>query len=519
MDLSKLSDADLQALYAKQQAPDLSKMSDAELSALYKSQAPKDWSVNPTDIAKGAGVGVAEGAMGLAGIPGDIGSLVGGAVNLAGERLGVAQDKVAAFKDMVKRAGMGSALTAGPTAMLSNAPTSSQIKNTVEGVTGELPQPQTEYGKVAKTAGEFLPAMIGGPEALALKLGTRVAAPAIGSEVAGRITEGTGSEPYARIAGALLGGSGATKAANVIAERAAAKAAPATTDIKSAASQSYDNLTNRHIATPIRQSDLDVLATDITTTLNAKGIRPSTASQIHAAVDELKTPATAGMPDVADLVAARANIKNLLGAPDANKAGAFVALGKVERSIENLSPGTMRQLREADKNWAVVKANESLDKRTARAELRAAGENSGLNLGNRIRQNVTNYLLSNEAKYLTKEQRDALEKVVRGTASQNLVRWASNLMGGGGGLGSTVLGLGGVAAGTYTGNPELAFLPVGGVGARVLSNRLTAGQAAKAAASIRSSSPYGQSLRLPQPKTSSPLLGGLLPALLAAPRN
>lgn len=516
-DLSKLSDAELQALYYTKSAPDYSKMSDAELTALYK--APKDFSVNPADIAKGAGGGLAEGAIGVAGIPGDLGTAASGIVDTIGGKLGIAPDKVTAFKELASRAAMSSPLTAGPAFALNNAPTSAHIKNLVTSNIGELPQPETQLGKYAKTAGEFAPAVLGGPESFGTKLLTRVAAPSVGTEVAGAMTEGTKAEPYARVAGALLGGAGGTKAANVFAERAAAKAAPTTAEVKSAASQTYDSLTNRNIATPLRQSDLDVLATDITTTLNAKGIRPSTASQIHAAVDELKTPATPGMADVADLVAARANIKNLLGAPDANKAGAFVALGKVERAIEQASPGTMRQLREADKNWAVVRANEALDKKFARAELRAAGENSGLNMGNKIRQKVADYLVSNEAKYLSAEQRATLEKVVKGTASQNIVRWASNLMGGGGGLGSTVLGLGGVAAGTYTGNPELAFLPVGGVGARLLSNRLTSGQVAKAAAQLRGGSPYGQSLALPAPATSNPLLTGLLSGLLAAPRN
>jgi hypothetical protein len=58
----------------------------------------------------------------------------------------------------------------------------------------------------ADTAVQFLPALLGGPESLALKLGTRVLAPAIASETAGQLTKDTAAEPYARFAGAVLGG-------------------------------------------------------------------------------------------------------------------------------------------------------------------------------------------------------------------------------------------------------------------------------------------------------------------------
>jgi hypothetical protein len=73
-------------------------------------------------------------------------------------------------------------------------------------VTGPLYKPQTLLGQYADTAVQFLPALLGGPESLALKLGTRVLAPAIASETAGQLTKDTAAEPYARFAGAVLGG-------------------------------------------------------------------------------------------------------------------------------------------------------------------------------------------------------------------------------------------------------------------------------------------------------------------------
>jgi hypothetical protein len=82
-------------------------------------------------------------------------------------------------------------------------PTGAQIQKSVEGVTGDFYQPKTTMGQYAQTAGEFAPALIGGPETLGAKLVSRVAVPAAVSETAGQLTKGTAAEPYARVLGAL----------------------------------------------------------------------------------------------------------------------------------------------------------------------------------------------------------------------------------------------------------------------------------------------------------------------------
>lgn len=469
------------------------------------------------DAAKSVGAGLANATAGTLGMAGDVRSLLSAGTDYLGGKMGAAPDRVQAFKDIMSKA----ASMTGPGMAFANAPTSRQIKDSAPNpIVSPDYEPKTAMGGVLKTGAEFLPAMAGGPESLATKFLTRVAAPALVSEGAGALTKGTDAEPYARIGGALLAGSGASKIANTMAgSRAVQAATPALADVKAASTNTYDALTSRNVATPIPQAALDNLASDITTTLNNKGIRPSNASSIHQAISEINVPATAGAADVADLVAARQSIKQLLGKPDTNKTGAVLSLQKIEKAIEQNSPGTMAKLKEADKNYAAVKANEALDKKLARAELRASGENSGLNTGNRIRQNVANYLLSNEAKYLSAENKKTLESVVKGTATQNAIRFASNLLGGGGGVGSVVLGLGGAAAGQYSGHPELALLPVAGIGLRLGANRLTGQQAKRAAETIRARSPLGQQNPPLLPQTTNPMLSGLLSALLARPQQ
>jgi hypothetical protein len=465
------------------------------------------------DAAKSVGAGLGNAAIGTLGMVGDARGLLSKGVDLAGDKMGVDLSPLKTAASM------------SPLGALNSFPTSADVRSTVtDPIVSPDYEPKTALGGVLKTGAEFLPAMadpeLAGPGALraAGKLfASRVAAPALASEGAGALTQGTAAEPFARVAGALVGGAGASKAMNAMSEARALRAAtPALADVKSEATNAYDTLTSRNVATPVSQSTLDNLASDITTTLNNKGIRPSTAESIHKAVAEIKSPATAGAPDVADLVAARQSVKGLLGSPDANKAGAFVALGKIENAIEQNSPGTMAKIREADKNYAAQRANEALDKKLVRADLRAAGEHSGMNVGNKIRQNVTNLLLSNEARYLSAETKADLEKIVRGTASQNLVRHVANLLGGGGGLGMLAGGTAGYEAG---GVPGALAGAAAGRAAKMFNNRAVVKQAEKAAEAIRRRSPLGQSMPAIAAPQTSVALAALRSALLARPRD
>lgn len=151
------------------------------------------------DVAKSAGVGVAKGAIGLAGLPGDVRTLAGAATDWVGGKLGASQESIDALKSGVQR---GARLVPGLNAF-AGAPTSQEIQKGVEGVTGEFYKPQTMAGEYAQTAGEFLPAAAAGPGGIARRLAVQAAAPAALSETAGQLTKGSAAEPYARVGGAL----------------------------------------------------------------------------------------------------------------------------------------------------------------------------------------------------------------------------------------------------------------------------------------------------------------------------
>lgn len=146
-----------------------------------------------TDVLKSAGVGLAKGAIGLAGLPGDVAELGAQGIDAASRFVG---DKIGV--DVPVRA--------------PQEPTygSAQLQRAIESKTGEFYKPQTTAGEYAQTIGEFAPGALM-PGGVAARAG-QVIVPALASETAGQLTKGTAAEPYARFAGALVGGIGTSLA-------------------------------------------------------------------------------------------------------------------------------------------------------------------------------------------------------------------------------------------------------------------------------------------------------------------
>ena len=143
-------------------------------------------------------------------------------------------------------------------------------------------------------------------------------------------------------------------------------------------------------------------------------------------------------------------------------------------------------IKEANANYAAAKQSEKIDQKTIQAEIRAAAANSGINVGNTIRQRMADLLVNErQRRGLTANEIAMAEKISRGTRTQNAVRMASNVLGGGGGLGSVVAaGVGGFA----TGGPG-ALAPVAGFALKALNNKITVKQAEKLSEAIRSRAP------------------------------
>lgn len=157
------------------------------------------WGETVIDAAKSFGTGVEQGTIGLLNTGGDIANY---ARNTVGGWMGFSPEQLQAMSGIQSQFGIG-------------VPASSdQITKKVEEVQGPLHKPETTIGKYANTVGQFVPGAVAGPGGW-LRKGALAVVPGMASEAAGQATEGTALEPYARVAGALLGGLPAFERGNV----------------------------------------------------------------------------------------------------------------------------------------------------------------------------------------------------------------------------------------------------------------------------------------------------------------
>jgi len=146
------------------------------------------------DMLRSAGAGIRRGIEGLAGMAGDVGRAQASLTRRGLLALG-APESVA---DTV------SSVTALPQYL----PSSKDVGDFTDPMIGPSYEPQTTQGEYSRTVGEFLPGIVGpgGPVKWAARGATDVLIPALASETAGQLTEGTKYEPWARAGAGLLAG-------------------------------------------------------------------------------------------------------------------------------------------------------------------------------------------------------------------------------------------------------------------------------------------------------------------------
>lgn len=475
-DLSSLSDDQLKSLYGAHAAePDLSKMSDDDLKALHASTPEKE-SVT-SDVLKSGGTGVAKGAIGLAGLPGD-------ASDLLAKGSKVASDYIAG-----KLGFDNSPAVAAPL-----LPTSAGIQKGIEGVTGEFHRPQTTAGEYAQTVGEFAPALLGGGEGLMARMAKQVVAPAVTSETAGQLTKGTAAEPYARIAGAVGGGGLAS-----VLGREAHMAAPTVEELKDAARAQYNHpdVTNvRFAAQPTED-----LANRASIDLRGNGFRPNldqNGKPVFQLVDELR-----GASNVADIDGVRKALGNIAKDKDAtgnltpNAVAANRAINHINDFLPNLrqsdvlagDAGKASQiLQEAGQNWGAAKRAEEVATRAENARIQAASTYGGGNINNALRQ-ALRPLVKNDfqkARGFNPAEQDALERTVTGSYPGNLARQVGKL-----GPDTGLKGIEHIIAAVKTGGASIPF-SVAALGAKLGGDASTRRAIGRLDTMLRERSPLHQ---------------------------
>lgn len=465
------------------------------------------------DIAKSLPADAAGLISGTLGLPGDVSNLLAKGSKVASDYL-------------AQKMGFETDAKPLPEPIL---PTSGSIQNRIEGITGPLYQPQTGPGMMVQNAINFAPAVLGGPETLAAKLLTRVAAPAVASEAGRALTEGTAAQPYGELAGALAGAGGASAVLSKLkaaqAARAAAATIPEVGDLKAAARAQYQD--PAVAAVQIKPTAVTGLGSQIENDLVTQGFRPKLQSGVFDVVKELKNaPGPVGMNDLDAVRKALGVIGrevDTVGKPTANAAAARSAVSKINDFIPNLNPSDLLKgdagaansiLREAQSNWGAAKRAEQVQTLASNAEINAASANSGANIQNATKQAFKPLLRNNGAKAIGYNDAEmaALNKIVRGTWAGSAARAAGNLLGGGGGLGMLAGGAAGYEAG---GIPGAIAAGVAGRVLKKIGNRSTLNAVQNLDNLIRSRAPEAVRIAAQNPHVAQALPPRSIQALRA----
>lgn len=423
-------------------------------------ELPRAQGASLSGMAKSAGAGLVEGVAGLAGLPAD------------------ALDLVARGADALL--GTKAAQESGPIAEKYG---SAAMQKRVEGITGPLYKSQGGIEDFARTAGSFLPGLVGGAASIPVKLGTRVALPAAAAEGAKALTEGTALEPYAGVAGALGGLAGGIGVERAI-TRPAVAARPTRAQI--------DNETNALYRRPelgqvrihgneaARFADQTQVGIDRGTIPGMRGAVPAhDADRTFRVLDRLRNPGVGAGPHevrIDDLDGVRRILGEYAGEvgpnfrPTPNARAAMAARTAIDDFLANLNQnqlssgnaqvasGILREARaSAQAGFKIAKVERILEQ----ARNTAAATHSGGNLENEIYKKVRTYL-NNPEKHLrgwSQDEIEALRRVLPSLA-ESVLRRGGKLLGGGGGLGQLASGS---AGGAMFGLPGMVGLPAAGM--------------------------------------------------------
>lgn len=442
------------------------------------------------DAAQSFASHAAQGAIGLAGLPGDILS----AANRAGDWLNrnyyVPHGYVTPQQaGLVTHGDMPLPMPPPKPEDFDNplVPTSRRVLDKFQDATGaKFHEPQTDAGNWSSSVGDFVGLGLIGRARAASRIAQATLA-GIASEGAGRATEGTGYEMPARVAAAMV-------APKALERTGAARAVVPTAEaLRDTGSSGFDAFRNSGLE--VKPSSLDQWATANKVALDQRGLDAEMAPKTHSTLDKFANPPQGATVTAANLATARAKLGEIAretveGRPTSEAAAASSALRNLMGHVENLTPADVAKgdlpsalgiWRDARDNYGAGMRAQAVEDATERAGIKAARTNSGHNVDNTMRQEFSRFLLNHNAgRGFSPEETQQIDRIVRGTLAANALRQVGNTLGGGGGIGHAVVA--GVGAGL--GN-QVDGGPGATVGALALPAIGSAARRAAAAATLR----------------------------------
>jgi hypothetical protein len=370
--------------------------------------APGGWLDTAADIGRSALTGAGQGALAVAGLPGDIKTGVDWLMNKA---LPMTPEQQAAYQRQN---------TLVP-------PTTGELRGATQGAIGPFYQPKTTAGRYAESIGEFVPAAVAGPGGAVRKAAMAVA-PGLLTEGAQEATAGTAAEVPATIAAGILGGGGAAILGRGSTMTRAIKAAVPDVEkgyerVAATTRKLYADLGNKGIK--YDANAWDDFAKETAHDLRTEGFRPAQAPKAHTIIDEMASM-VGKSPDYNDVESLRKSAGRLArdSIEPTEKAMGKILVRKLDKFTEaspfmtltgETTPEIQAQMRAAREMASrKIKAEQMMTAREM-AQNYVSGEASGLRnqftaLGRRIAK-------KKGAGFSAEEQR-AIRTVSQGTVPQ-----------------------------------------------------------------------------------------------------
>ena len=485
-DYSKMSDEELLQIVGSKK-PDYSKMSDAELMAVVqKAQAAATEPSTLGDVARSFGRGVAKGAIGVAGLPGDVGRLVGRGVHAAGSAVGLPEPP--------------------PEAMdLPLIPSSEQVQRGVEKATGKFGEPATEAGRWAQSIGEFVPGSILAPggtgmlSKLGVKAGSALAGGA-GAQGGEEVAEALDLDPQT---GRFVGGLGGTLAGNVASVEGTAARLRGTLRkeageeaARASAKTAYDEIKQNRVK--IVPAALDQFVADAKTALDDELFVEASSPRTFRGLDKLQSAGG----DISNLMATYERLGKITAEAGDDYAAATIVRAQIGDFLDNLAPGqaigdpkyTTAMWEQARAEWRASKKLEEIRRAKELAQYRAARTGTGANLENAMRQEIGKIFDSTErSRGYTPEQKEQLKNIVVGDWLRNKARYAGKFAPSG-----PVSAAGSVLTGLEAGAPLGVAFGLSTYTMKHLAEFLTKRQIAQLEEMLMRASPLGKGAGVPQ---------------------
>jgi hypothetical protein len=273
--------------------------------------------------------------------------------------------------------------------------------------------------------------------------------------------------------GSVVGDAVSKVASKVLPAKTASKV-PDLEKLRQAADDAYTAADNAGVI--VNPQSVQRLRSNVQQKLTDFGYHPQNQPGVKAALDEIDR-LSEGNVTLKGLDILRRVAKNAYTPTNPSQnAASQIVVGEIDDFMKGLNAqdiltgdkvAGLTSLRDARELWTRVRKNEKLVDAIESAALRAASTGSGGNVENATRQNLRRMIdpTSRSKTAWTPDETKAIDEIVRGTPSQNLLRLIGKLSPQGNGL-MAALGIGGAMT-----NPALGIPSLAGLGAKHMADK------------------------------------------------